>query len=53
MEVRSLRGGSELQLRAYTTATATPDPSHVATYTTVQGNARIQGQGLNPHPHGY
>ena len=29
MEVRRLRAESELQLLIYTTATATPDPSHV------------------------
>ena len=29
MEVPRLRGESELQLMAYTTATAMPDPSHI------------------------
>ena len=34
MEVLRLGVESELQLPAYTTATATPDPSHVYTNTT-------------------
>ena len=38
MEVPRLAGESELQLPAYTTATAMQDPSH-ATYTAAQGNA--------------
>ena len=36
----SLGVQSELQLLAYTTATATWDPSRVCNYTTIQGNAR-------------
>ena len=62
MEVSVLGIKSELQLLAYTTATATLDPSHVcnlyqaisATYNAAFGNAGSLtrwGQGLNPHPH--
>ena len=39
MEVPRQGVESELQLPAYTTATATPDPSASATYTTAHGNA--------------
>ena len=41
MEVPGLRGELELQLPAYTTATAMPDPipAASATYTAAQGNA--------------
>ena len=46
----------ELQLQAYTTVTATPNPSHTC-YPTPQHAASLdpteQGQGLNLHPHGY
>ena len=38
MEVLRLGVESELQLLAYTTATATPDPSHVCAYTTAHSN---------------
>ena len=41
MEVPRLGIELELQLPAYTTATATPDPSHILTYTTAHGNARF------------
>ena len=40
MEVPRLGVESELQLPAYTTATATPDPSLSVTYTAAHGNAR-------------
>ena len=40
MEVPRLGAESELQLPAYTTATATRDPSLSVTYTTADGNAR-------------
>ena len=39
MEVPSLGVQSELQLLAYTTATATLDPSTSAAYTIAHGNA--------------
>ena len=39
MEVPRLGVESELQLPAYTRATATPDPAASATYTTAHGNA--------------
>ena len=44
MEVPRLEAEFELQLPAYTTATAMPDPSHTATYTTAFGKRQI----LNP-----
>ena len=51
MEVPRL--GVESELQAYTTATATQDPSLVCE---LHGNAKSltheQGQGSNPHPHG-
>ena len=37
-QVPRLEAESELQLPAYTTVTAMPDPSGTATYTTAQGN---------------
>ena len=40
MEVPRLGVESELQLPAYATAIATPDPNWSVTYTTAQGNAR-------------
>ena len=39
MKIPRLGIESELQLPAYTTATAMPDPSHIS-YTTAHGNAR-------------
>ena len=39
MEVPRLGVELELQLLAYTTPTAMPDPSHVCDYTTAHGNA--------------
>ena len=39
MEIPSLGVKSELQLSAYTTATATRDPTLSVTYTTAPGNA--------------
>ena len=39
MEVPRLGVELELQLLVYTTATATPNPSHIATYTTAHSNA--------------
>ena len=39
MEVPRLGIESELQLLAYTTATATWDPSHIFDYATAHGNA--------------
>ena len=44
MEVPRLRGESELQLLAYTTATAMPDPSHVRGLHDSSGQCQI----LNP-----
>ena len=50
---------SELQLLAYATATAMPDPSYTATsvtYTTALSNARSfnpLSEATNPHLHGY
>ena len=55
MEVSRLGVLLELQLPAYTTATATPDPSHVCSlHTTAHGNAGslTHNQGVNPQPHG-
>ena len=49
MEVPRLGVKSELQLPAYTTATATQDLSQVYD---LYHNSR-QCQILNPHPHGY
>ena len=40
-EVPRLGVKSELQLPAYITATARPDPSHIAAYTTAHGNTQI------------
>ena len=57
MEVPRLENESELQLPAYTRATATPDLSRDCNLTTAHGNmgslTTEQGQGLNPRPHGY
>ena len=39
MEVPRLGVESELQLPAYTTVTAMPDPSLVCTYTAARGNS--------------
>ena len=58
MEVPRLGVESELQLLAYSTATATPDLRRVCVLYTPQLTATPdpqpteQGQGLNPHPHG-
>ena len=56
MEVPRLGVQSELQLPAYTTATATPNPASSATYRTPWGKAgsltHSVRQGWNPHPHG-
>ena len=58
MEVPRLGVESELQLLAYTTGTATRDPSHILR-PTLQLTAALdpqptkRGQGSNPHPHGY
>jgi len=58
VEVPRLRVESELQLLAYTTATAMPDPSRVCNLHHSSRQHRIlnpleQGQGSNPNPHGY
>jgi len=58
MEVPSLGIKSELQLRAYTTAIATPDPSCIWDLnhnSTAMPDPKPtgQGQGFNPHTHGY
>ena len=58
MEVPRLRVESQLQLPAYTTATATLDPSCICDLRCGSWQCRILnplsgGQGLNPHPHGY
>ena len=58
MEVPRLGVKSELQLPAYATATATPDPSHVCSllHNSQQHwiiNLLSRGQGSNPLPHGY
>ena len=58
MEVPGLEVESELQRLACDTATATWDPSCICSlhHSSLQ-NARSppmeQGQGLNPHPHGF
>ena len=50
----------ELQLPAYASATATPDPSHICNLQstpqlvpTLDPQPTEQGQGLNLHPHGH
>ena len=58
MEVPGLGVKLELKLPAYTTATATPDPSHICNLRCSSQQCQIlqpteQGQGLNLHPHGY
>ena len=58
MEVPKLGVESELQLPAYDTATAMPDPSHVCSIhhqlmAMLDSYPSKQGQGWNPHPHGY
>ena len=53
MEVPRLGVKSELQLPAYTTATATPDPSHVYNLHYNSRQLQILNQGSNPHPLGY
>ena len=56
MEVPGLGVESSTAI-AYTTATAMQDPSHVCDLYHGWHNAGSftteQGQGLNPHPHGY
>ena len=57
MEVPRVGVTSELQLPAYTTATATGDPSHVCDLTPQLTALPVPwptewGQRLNPHPHG-
>ena len=57
MEVPRLGVKSELQLPAYTTATATRDPSHVCDLHRSLWQLGVlnplRGQGSNLHPHGY
>ena len=58
MEVPKLGVESELQLPAYDTATAMPDPNHVCSIhhrlmAMLDSYPSKQGQGWNPHPHGY
>ena len=55
IEVPRLRVQSELQLLAYTTATAMRDPSHIHNLHHSSRHCWIpeRGQGSNPHPHGY
>ena len=58
MEVPRLGVQLVLQLPAYTTATAMPDPSHVCNPHRRVWQHQIlklteRGQGSNPHPHGY
>ena len=57
LEVPRLGVESELQLSAYTTATATQDPSCIGNLHPAQGNARSltrwAGQGSNLCPHGH
>ena len=59
LEVLRLGVKSELQLPAYVTATAMPDPSLICDIHTAQLMATPapwpteQGQGSNPHPLGY
>ena len=57
MEVPRLGVKSELQLPAYTTATAMPDPNLSAAYAIAHSNTgsltHCRGQGSNQHPHGY
>ena len=59
MEVSRVGVESELQLQATAidTAIATANPATSVTYTAPHSNAESlatdQGQGLNPHPHGY
>ena len=50
MEIPRLGVQSELQLPAYSTATATPDPCFICN---LHHSSWQQGQGLNLHPHGY
>ena len=57
MEVPRLEVESELQLLAYTTATATWDPGCICYLHHTSQQCQIpdpvsEGQGLNPHPHG-
>ena len=55
MEVPRLEIESELHLSAYTTATATPDPSRVCDLHYSLWQRWVlpteEGQGSNPHPH--
>ena len=56
LEVPRLGAESELQLPAYTTATATPDPSRICDLHYSSGQRRILyplSEGLNLSPHGY
>ena len=53
MEVPGLKVESEVQLLAYTTATATPDPSNVCKLHCSSEQWPLMSQGLNLHPHGY
>ena len=56
MEVPRLGVKSELQLLAYTTVTATPDPSRICDLHCSSDNTRSLTewqQGLNPDPHRY
>ena len=55
MEVPTLEVKSELQLSAYTTATAKAmrDLSPSAIYTTAHGNTGSLSQGSNLQPYGY
>ena len=57
MEVTRLGVESELLLPAYTTATATQDPSLVCDLHHSSGQCQIRnplsGARANPHPHGY
>ena len=56
-EVARLGRELELQLPAYNTAPAMPDPSHVCNVgCSIQQHQilnPLRGQGLSPHPHGY
>ena len=57
MKVPGLGGKSELHLLSYVTATAMRDPSTSTAYTTTHSKLdprpTEQGQGSNPHLHGY
>ena len=48
MEVLRLGIELELQLPAYTAATAMPDLSHICDYTTAHGNDGFPGPGIEP-----